>query len=93
MKTFTTFRPTAFLVLALVASGFVRSAEACAVCFGAPGDQINEAISMAILGMLILLVGVLSSFVAFFFYLRHRAANLPAHLADLNELDEPISSS
>jgi uncharacterized protein involved in response to NO len=42
------------------------NASACAVCFGAKGDPVTEAISQSILFMLGLLVVVLGGIVAFF---------------------------
>ena len=64
-----------------------RHAEACAVCYGAAGDKVNDAMAMAILGMLVVLMGVLGSFVGFFLYLRHRSTHTPEHLTELADLD------
>ena len=56
-------------ILVLAARG---NAHACAVCFGAPDDQVVGAMTVAILAMLAVLTGVLGSFVGFFIYLnRH----------------------
>lgn len=54
------------------------SAQACAVCFGAPGSNVNDAMAMAIGFMLLILFAVLGLLITFFFYLRRRAsASLP----------------
>lgn len=54
------------------------SAQACAVCFGAPGSNVNDAMAMAIGFMLLILAAIFGFLVAFFFYLRRRAnAPLP----------------
>jgi hypothetical protein len=57
------------------------SARACSACFGAPGSDVAGNMSIAILFMLVLLLGVLSAFVCFFFYLKKQAqAPTPPYL-------------
>ena len=71
-----------------VAWSATTSAQACAVCFGAPGSNVNDAMAMAIGFMLLILFAVLGLFISFFFYLRRRA-NAP--LPDYAELTDPDS--
>lgn len=52
---------------------FSTPAQACAVCFGAPGSDVNKAMALAIGFMLLILAVVLGSFITFFFYLKRRA--------------------
>ena len=62
-------------VLALVAVLAVpRVALACPVCFGASDSLAAMGMNNAILALLIVTVGVLSSFGAFFIYLMRRAS-------------------
>lgn len=74
-------------VLAVLTVGMTLAtaipAHACAVCFGAPGSDVNNAMGMAIILMLGVLAVVLASFIGFFFYLRSRAS---APLPDYVEL-------
>lgn len=50
------------------------SARACSVCFGGADSNVNQAMSMAILFMLGILVVVLGMFVGFFLYLWKKAS-------------------
>lgn len=87
---------TSRLVLAALAAGMTVAAttpaQACAVCFGAPGSDVNQAMGMAIFLMLGVLAVVLGSFIGFFFYLRKRAsAPLPDYV-ELADLAAPDTS-
>jgi hypothetical protein len=50
-----------------------RSAHACAVCFGQSDSPMAIATNMGILTLLVVIVGVLAGFGAFFVYLNRRA--------------------
>lgn len=68
-------RPARLIPVALVLAA--PSARACAVCFGAPGSDVNNAMAMAIFFMLLVLAGVLGAFITFFFYLKRKATPEP----------------
>jgi hypothetical protein len=48
-------------------------ALACPVCFGASDSPLARATNLGIIALLIVVVGVLASFAAFFIYLNRRA--------------------
>lgn len=60
------------LVLLLLA-GPIHTAQACSVCFGAPGDKTTEAMGSAILLLLVIIVAILTSLLGFLFYLFKKA--------------------
>lgn len=72
--------------MALLVAGTLP-ASACAVCFGAPGSDVNNAMAMAIALMLGILAVVLGLFVAFFLYLRRRAVGVPPDYAELTDIN------
>lgn len=69
------FYKVAFL-LALASSWFATPSMACAVCFGAPGSDMSEVASKAILFMLGVVGFILSSIALFAFSLWRRAKAL-----------------
>lgn len=77
------------MALCLAAILLAPSAQACSVCWGQAGTPIAEAANGAIIFMLILLVGVLSSFIGFFAYLARKARN---PLADHEILGQMVAA-
>ena len=59
------------------------AALACPVCFGQSDAPMARATNLGILAMLVVVVGMLASFAAFFIYLNRRA-RLVAESNDLN---------
>ncbi len=63
-----------FFVSFLTAGGlFLRNAQACSVCFGQTQQSTQVGLRIAIIAMLLVLLGVLSGIVAFFFQLRKKS--------------------
>ena len=65
------------LFILLLLMGLPASARACAVCFGAAGSQDSQALSVSIGLLLGVLVLVLGSIVSFIVYLARRAKAAP----------------
>lgn len=65
---------------------FIQPDFACAVCFGAAGSNVSNAMALAIFFMLGVLTLVLASFVGFFLYLQQRAKNPPPDYDELTRL-------
>jgi hypothetical protein len=63
-------RKTLFTLFALAAP---RAALACPVCFGNSDSPMAKATNLGIIAMLVVVVGMLASFAAFFIYLNRRA--------------------
>lgn len=63
-------RKTLFTLFALAAP---RAALACSVCFGNSDSPMAKATNLGIIAMLVVVVGMLASFAAFFIYLNRRA--------------------
>ncbi|MFQ3578297.1 MAG: hypothetical protein SNJ52_04730 [Verrucomicrobiia bacterium] len=68
------------LFLILVLLGAAPSAEACSVCFGAPGSDLSESMSKAILFLLAVLGVVLAAIVTFILSIWRRSKRL-THLS------------
>ena len=75
-------RPILFAVVALLVP---RLALACPVCFGQNDSPMAVATNMGVITLLIVVVGVLASFAAFFIYLVRRA-----QLAEMPEPADPV---
>lgn len=66
-------------VCALLATAlWPTSAFACAACFGASDSKLAVGMNWGILSLLVVVVGVLVAFAAFFVYLAKRSAAFPA---------------
>jgi hypothetical protein len=63
-------RQTLFTLFALAAP---RAVLACSVCFGNSDSPMAKATNLGIIAMLVVVVGMLASFAAFFIYLNRRA--------------------
>lgn len=66
-----------FFSLMAVGLWLPASAEACAVCFGAPGSPDTKALSFAIAALLAVLAVVLGCIVTFIVYLGRHSGGLP----------------
>lgn len=66
----------ALILMAMMA--WPVSANACTICFGAPGSKDTQALSLAILALLGVLAVVLGSIVAFIVHLARQAKNAEA---------------
>ena len=73
-------------LFALVALALPRVALACPVCFGQNDSPMAVATNMGIITLLVVVVGVLASFAAFFLYLMRRA-----RLIQTLETADPVS--
>jgi len=71
-------------ILALTALASPQ-AHACAVCMGAPDDKVTSAMSSAILFMLVLVMGMMSAFGAFAYYLYWKSCQADDGLDELAE--------
>jgi hypothetical protein len=61
------------LLFTLLMIGAPRAALACPVCFGQSDSPLAVAINLGVVSLLVVVVGVLGSFGAFFVYLSRRA--------------------
>jgi hypothetical protein len=60
-------------LLTLLMFGAPRAALACPVCFGQSDSPLAVAMNLGVMSLLVVVVGVLGSFGAFFVYLSRRA--------------------
>ncbi len=67
-------------------SAIAQSVLACSICFGSDGSTL-AATNAAVIFMLVVLVGVLGSFLSFIFYLAKRSRQ--AALEEDNEISSP----
>ena len=63
----------ALLAALVIVAASARPALACPVCFGASDAPMAVATNLGIIAMLVVVVGVLTAFAAFFIYLMRRA--------------------
>lgn len=83
-----------FVLAGLVACAATlpNSVQACAACYGQSDSPLASGVTWGILSLLVVVMGVLGSIVAFFVYINKKSAAAAISPAPITDYQSPVSN-